>query len=392
MCPMSGTRLCEQPMKPPLLALLTLPFLWVFTPSALAKATLSPRTAELYNRLKQTVDANKTLLGQQRFTSGIIAPDSSPNAPRYQPWRRQQVNGIHSDIKTLCGKNPAIFGTDMNDYDLRRTNAKFLQDLDRAGIILTINWHMHNLVTGGNYRCPSKIPCDRRQIARILPGGDKHSDLLQKLDRAAAFFKTLKDDRGELIPVIFRPWHEMNGGWFWWGAPTAKNGLENTPEEYKALFNFTINYLRQKRGVTNILVAYAPNIFGKGAAVKKSYLQYYPGDETVDILGLDAYVPNLPERLATDVAFLPALARSKQKVAALTEVGFHPQRGFKSPDSQNRQNTWWSSLLTPLQSGEYAYLLTWSNRPNAYFVPYLPPALQDFQRFCRSNLIKLAPN
>lgn len=54
-------------------------------------------------------------------------------------------------------------------------------------------------------------------MARILPGGDKNSGFNTYLDRIADFASNLKDDDGNLIPVLFRPFHEQNGGWFWWG-------------------------------------------------------------------------------------------------------------------------------------------------------------------------------
>ena len=84
---------------------------------------------------------------------------------------------------------------------------------------------------------------------------------------------SLKGDRQEYIPVIFRPFHELNGSWFWWG------GKNCTPEEIKQLYRFTVAYLRDQKNVHNLLYAYNTDRF----TTKEDYLERYPGDEWVDI-------------------------------------------------------------------------------------------------------------
>lgn len=55
------------------------------------------------------------------------------------------------------------------------------------------------------------------------------------------------------VPVLFRPWHEHTGSWFWWGEKLC------TPEEYKALWHMTVDILRSD-GVDNALYAYSPAV------------------------------------------------------------------------------------------------------------------------------------
>ena len=88
----------------------------------------------------------------------------------------------------------------------------------------------------------------------------------------------MKGKHGEFIPVIFRPFHELNGNWFWWG------GKNCTPDELKQLYQFTETYLRDKKNVHNLLYAYNTDKFSS----KEEYLKV-SGDEWVDIIGFDIY-------------------------------------------------------------------------------------------------------
>jgi mannan endo-1,4-beta-mannosidase len=64
-----------------------------------------------------------------------------------------------------------------------------------------------------------------------------HATFTAWLDRLAAFAKDLKDDNGQLIPVIFRPFHEHTQTWSWWGRSCT------TEAEFISLWRFTIDYL-----------------------------------------------------------------------------------------------------------------------------------------------------
>jgi len=113
-------------------------------------------------------------------------------------------------------------------------------------------------------------------ISSLLPGGKSNQLFLKNLDLVADFLGNLKDDSGKAIPVIFRPWHEMYGNWFWWGSTTCSD------KEYRQLFRFTVEYLRKVKGLNNLLIAFSPD---KNFVCKEDYLKRYPGDDVVDILG-----------------------------------------------------------------------------------------------------------
>ena len=191
-----------------------------------------------------------------------------------------------SDVERVTGQYPAVIGHDLGHignknnvdsvpFDLIRKN---IIDAYNMGAVNTVSWHMKDLVNGGEaWVGPQGKTVNT--VKEILPGAPYHARLLQKLDLAADFFHSLKDANGNLIPVIFRPYHEHNGDWFWWGRKHCSN------DDYKYLFRFTVNYLMNVKGVHNLLIAYSPN----SVQNKKEYLERFPGKSYVDIVGFDNY-------------------------------------------------------------------------------------------------------
>jgi mannan endo-1,4-beta-mannosidase len=288
-----------------------------------------------------------------------------------------------SDVREVAGAYPAVYGWELGDLE-RGAEANLdgvrFDDMQRwiregraRGGAITIAWHMANPVTGGNSWDTT------RAVHTILPGGAKHALYRQWLDRFAEFARPLRDDRGRPIPLILRPFHEHTGHWFWWGRTHV------TPEEYRALWRFTVAYLRDERGLHNLLYAYSTDVFD----TEEAYLAHYPGDAWVDVLGFDDYqslrsdetVPVMTSRLRTVVG----LARARGKIAALTETGLEGV-----PDS-----TWWTGrLLRAIEADSVgrgiAYVHVWRNapaaeRPGHRFGPAPGHAdAPDFVRFARS--------
>jgi mannan endo-1,4-beta-mannosidase len=237
------------------------------------------------------------------------------------------------------------------------------QGYGRGGVV-TISWHMNNPATGGNAWDTT------RAVHVILPGGEKHEEYTAWLDRFAEFTRGL-GKRGFLgigrkapAPVIFRPFHEHTGSWFWWG----KGHL--SPEEYIQLWRFTVTYLRDVRGVHNLLYAYSPDAFDS----EEQYLEYYPGDAYVDVLGFDDYgslrTEEGVEQMSRRMRMVVEMAEARNKLAALTETGLE---GIPVP------NWWTGRLLRALDADEVTrrivYALVWRNahqdrRPGHHYAPY----------------------
>lgn len=291
-----------------------------------------------------------------------------------------------SDVRDVAGAYPALYGWDVGHLERGGPDnldgvpfddmARWILAAYARGGVHTISWHMDNPVTGGSSWDTTSA------VRAVLPGGARHALYLTWLDRFADWAGRLRVGPlarfgvGEAVPILFRPFHEMNGSWFWWG------GASTTPEDYRALWRFTVDYLRDERGVDNLLYVYAPDVFETEA----DYLRYYPGDDYVDVLGLDDYydvgreggAPDLTRRLRV----LVTLAEARGKLAALTETGV---QGMPRPD-------WWTGVLLQAIEADpiarrIAWVLVWRNAnarrsPGHYFATYPGQAsADDFVRF-----------
>jgi hypothetical protein len=287
-----------------------------------------------------------------------------------------------SDIHDVTGDYPALYGWELGRIELDNPvnldtvpfdkMKQFIGDGYARGGVITISWHLNNPLTGKTAWQPAP-----GTVAAILPGGEKHELYKNWLDKIAAFMLSLRGKKGELIPVIFRPFHELNGDWFWWG------GKNCTPEEIKQLYRFTEHYLRDEKNVHNLLYAYNTDRFSS----KEVYLERYPGDEWVDIVGFDIYQRNKNEDFIKEfdrtLSTLEEIAQEKNKIPALTEFGFN---GL--PDS-----SWWTKVfLKTLETHHIAYVLGWRNAGYKsqtqfeFYVPYKGQASEkDFVEFYNSD-------
>ena len=307
------------------------------------------------------VDANATAETRALFANlKRLAPDHvlfghQDDLAYGVTWKRELGR---SDVREATGSYPAVYGWELGDLEhgaVASLDSVRFDDIqrwiregyDRGGVI-TIAWHMDNPASGGNSWDTT------RAVHAVLPGGTKHEMYKQWLDRFAEFTAGLRGSRGEPIPVIFRPFHEMTGSWFWWG------GTNVTSDEYIRLWRFTVDYLRDTKGVNNLLYAYSPDVFNS----EEEYLRHYPGDEYVDVLGFDDYqslrtdegIPQLTKRLSSVVQ----LAERRGKLPAFTETGLE---GVPAPD-------WWTGrLLQAIQADpvgrRISYVLVWRNANQA---------------------------
>lgn len=329
----------------------------------------SPATRSLFAYL-QEIRGRHILFGHQHATTEFIAVTGNP---------------IQSDVYNAAGDFPAIFGWDTLSIegkekpgingDIEASRERLIEKMreaHRLGGIIALSTHFPNFVTGGSFYDTSV-----GAVEHILPGGSKHAEFNEMLDHVAYVANNLKDDNGELIPILFRPFHEQNGSWFWWGARLTKTS------DYIALYRYTVEYLRDHAGVRNFLYVYSPN--GPFAGDEAAYLTTYPGDQYVDILGMDQYdnqdrpgTRGFLNGLARDLAMINRLADAKGKVAALSEFGYSPQ-GMKTTGNGDLQ--WFTKVLAAIKSDpdarRTAYMQTWANfsTDGNLFVPYKDAAL-----------------
>lgn len=292
-----------------------------------------------------------------------------------------------SDVKDVCGSHPAMVGDDFatltsakhNRLEKEKTRLlKTITDTYKRGGVVTVCWHSTNPVNGGSFYY-EKNPI--KAVSEILPGGEAHQQYLLYLDRIAEVAHEAKGEDGELIPIIFRPFHEFDGDWFWWGNPYCSQ------KEFVRLWRFTIDYLKDKKKVHNFLYAFSPDC---RFTTKKEYLERYPGDKYVDILGMDNYWDfrpdgaNNPKLAEAKLKIVSDIAKKKHKLAALTETGLE---GVTNPE-------WYTTILLPILKNPaitLSYVMVWRNanyNPNHYYAPFPGhPAENDFRKFKESSLI-----
>ena len=180
---------------------------------------------------------------------------------------------------------------------------------------------------------------------------------------------SLKDENGKFIPLLFRPFHEHTGSWFWWGKNLC------TIDEYKALWRFTVDYLRNEKHIHHLLLSYSTDRFNS----EDEYLERYPGDDLIDLVGFDLYDrgPEYTATLSNCAKLVSEIAAGKNKIGAVTEAG--------GPIFKNTE--WWTNvLLRALRPYDLSYVLVWRNAFNRpareAFGPFKEcPSEADFVNF-----------
>ena len=176
----------------------------------------------------------------------------------------------------------------------------------------------------------------------------------------------------------------MNGSWFWWGE------RHTTPAEFVQLWQFTVRYLRDEKGVHHLLWAYCPDLFD----TRGGYLTRYPGDRYVDLMGFDDYYDfygdnRSPEMFTEQLRVLGQLAGERDKLAAVTETGLE---GI--PDS-----TWWTdtmlqSLKADSLTRRIVYVMAWRNAHDIeghFYAPYPGhSSAPNFRTFANDPFVHLA--
>lgn len=341
--------------------------------SCSAPPAASPREA-LLSRLESYSDAGLVAYGHQDDLS-------YGHAWKVEDWENDPLE--RSDVRDATGHYPMLVGFDLggielgSEFNLDKVpfglmRKAALAHIGRGGIV-TFSWHPRNPLTGGD---AWDISSDK-VVESILPGGSLEGKFSEWLCRAADFIESLGPD----VAVIMRPWHENVGSWFWWGGRLC------TPEQYKALFRLTHDYFTVERGLDNILWCYSPN----GSCTHEEYMERYPGDDCVDILGVDSYeyvgdgsLEDAGQRFRTEVraalAPLTATALERGKLLCLSETGLEglPDLG------------WWTQSLYPLlKEFPVSYVLTWRNAhdiPGHFYASWKGhESADDMRAFCEKD-------
>jgi mannan endo-1,4-beta-mannosidase len=357
--------------------------------AACASAPRSTSSAHATADAQATPETRALLTNLRRLSGEAVLFGHESDLAYGFTWRNEPGR---SDVKESGGSYPAVYGWDVNTLfargptaasgePVRQLRAWIAEGYGRGGVI-TMEWHQDNIGSHGNAWDTTRV------VAQLLPGGSLNGAYRARLDTVADFFNSLrargKNGEETLVPVIFRPFHELSGSWFWWGKNFSSR------EEFVALWRFTIDYLQRDRDVHNLLYAYSTDVFDS----KESYLDRYPGDDYADVLAFDDYqsirTPATRAVFVRRMHDVAEIASARGKIAAIAETGVETV-----PDS-----TWWTGTLLPALKNDsltrrMAYVLVWRNanlatdRKNHFYAPYAGQAsAADFARFRRDGLVK----
>jgi len=220
------------------------------------------------------------------FCSATVQADDPVN-PNLSPAARDVLKYLNSiyQKKVLAGYNVYVHTPD--DYEQTGKQAaiwgrdiRWLGDVKeiaeharRHRYILTLHWHWH-FGDDSAWTGKRKTPVDVGKM--VTPGTPDYKQAIAEIDAAANKLQVLEDAG---IPVLWRPLHEIDGGWFWW---TDKEKPENTA----ALWRLMYDRITRTRKLDNLIWVYSAGVGKKDAEYRR---RFYPGADYVDISGIDIY-------------------------------------------------------------------------------------------------------
>ncbi len=352
--------------------------------------------AGLNNMAKEVklVDSNATASAKAlaAYLTGLRKDDKVLFGHQNSTFRSVRDNGKTSDIKDITGSEAGLFGIDT--LALAGTECASENPLEASieaskkayegGSIISLSCHMPNFTNAkitatGDAKHPYNFSkCDFSESKDLTPcadyileGGEYNAQYNAYLDIIADYALKLQEAN---VPILFRPFHENSGGWFWWGTSTSA-------DSYRAIWRYMVNYL-QAKGVHNLLYVYSPN----GPIDSESdYLSRYPGDAYVDVLGFDYYDDYADVSKYTGKTYFEALAKScdvvagladkKAKIPAIAETGIRITGAGKDSlmvsGNPTKDKDWYNQVVNTAVEHDIPYFLLWANFDSEnFFVPY----------------------
>jgi mannan endo-1,4-beta-mannosidase len=256
-------------------------------------------------------------------------------------------------VYDLTGKYPALFGQDFGfsgDEDKDSTEARpaLIAEAKRQyenGAVVTLTWHAVRPSDDEPVSFRDSVQgrlTDFEWSELETPGTELYNRWCAQVDVIAGFLSQLRDAH---VPILFRPYHEMNGGWFWWGGRPGKSGSQAL---YRQLFDRLVNHHQ----LNNLIWVWNVNAPSNPAM---AIAEYFPGREYADLLSEDIY-GEFEQSHYDDM-----LALAAGKPIALGEVGTLP-----TPEILRRQPNWtyfmvWSEFVeraNPLEDVQATYNLS----------------------------------
>lgn len=263
----------------------------------LTNLNASKEAKKLFNYIS-SIYGKKILSGQQESGTG---------------WR-SSPNDEMDYIKAKTGKHPAIRGLDYINEDFDGVTKRSIDWWEKGGIV-SICWHWGIPPKGVGYES-SQETINLEEA--LTEGTDLYNGMIAQMDEVAEELKKLQEAQ---VPVLWRPFHEFDGGWFWWG----KDGPENFIKLWRLMYDRYTNY----HSLNNLIW-----VLGYSGEMKGGW---YPGNEYVDIAGADTYTPGPQAELYQKVVDI---------VGTKMPVAFHECGIIPNPDELIETGAKWSWFLT----------------------------------------------
>jgi beta-mannanase len=322
----------------------------------------SQETKNLYTNIASIANSNKFVFGQEfPLSFQLNSLDYDLNT---------------SDCKDVTGDHPGVYGIDPH-YMLYKSAAEKQLHIDEAkhayanGSIVTFDFHQQSRTDHKIYYNDITTATDKSLMYDIV--NDKNGSRTWFFNEIDQIINIINNDLG--FPVVFRPFHEMDGDWFWWGSKATNH----SPQLYIDFYKLTVDHIKSKSNL--VLFGWTPN--------EKLNTSYYPGDTYVDIVGIDAYSQSATT-LKTNLIDLSKFALNHNKVAVLSETG-------KGNYVNDAPTFWTSAILKAIEDGgseiRIGWVLAWFNAPwdtsqSKLYIPNSNSSTQvkdDFKNFYNSS-------
>ena len=241
-------------------------------------------------------------------------------------------------VNEMTGGYPAVWGTDFIWNGLEDNGQNIVDAAikkHKEGSIVTLMFHSERPIDTPPFRWKENIQgelTDAQWKEMTTPGTQLNLNWQKQVDRVAEYLKQLRDAN---VPVLWRPYHEMNGVWFWWGDKKGEDG-------YQKLWKMMYDRYTNHHKLNNLVWVWNANAprdipFDQGY----SYKDFYPGHAYVDVLATDVYHFDYEQK---DYDELLALAEGK--LIALGEVGQLPKAEILKVQPKWAWFMVWSGWLT----------------------------------------------
>jgi hypothetical protein len=277
-----------------------------------------------------------------------------------------------SSLKQVGSVEVALIGMDFGYEDLSSVRDDALDQLTahfRRGGLVTVNVTPRNPATLGDAKDTRFTASDYDALAD--PSSQVGRRWATYVSNLGNHLQRLKDDG---VIVLFRPLHEMNGGWFWWGSEKEPPSAER----FRTLWRALHQTLTVERKLDNLVWVYSPNAtFADGMPATDFY---YPGDDVVDLVGQDLYADTFDDFDRNE---------SWSRLARLGKPLAVCELGPANNGPLQRQGTYdFRTVLALHAQRPFAYVLAWNSFPGAVNALNQTPHGEAFMK--SPNVLNLA--